>query len=273
MLKGTGGGSFPSPQPISYSILPTVASSMSRETTVEISAELLRTLHRIHRQLTDLRGQLERCPRQIKAGENFVAKAAADVDAVKTLQKKTKMAGDEKQLTLKTRENRVLELKVKLNSAASNKEFSLLKEQIAADEQANAVLSDEIFEVLENLDVLAGNLEEANAEELPVPDHSFDAAILTLILSVASDGAACMREAVRATRPGGRLLVFDKFLPPDTRPSFFRRTLNLLMRFFGTDINRSIEPMTAGLPVRVIANHSALLLGAYRTIVLQREGT
>lgn len=114
-------------------------------------------------------------------------------------------------------------------------------------------------------------LEEANAEDLPVPDHSFDAAILTLILSVASDGAACMREAARATRPGGRLLVFDKFLPPDTRPSFFRRTLNLLMRFFGTDINRSIEPMIAGLPVRVVTNHSALLRGAYRTIVLQRE--
>ncbi len=137
---------------------------MSRETTVEISAELLRTLHRIHRQLTDLRGQLERCPRQIKAGENFVAKAAADVDAVKAQQKKTKMAADDKQLTLKTRENRVFELKAKLNSAASNKEFSLLKEQIAADEQANSVLSDEIFEVLENLDVLAGNLKEANAE-------------------------------------------------------------------------------------------------------------
>jgi uncharacterized protein len=83
---------------------------------------------------------------------------------VKALQKKTKMLADEKQLTLKTRENRVLDLKVKLNSAASNKEFSLLKEQIAADEQANAVLADEIFEVLENLDVLASNLKEANAE-------------------------------------------------------------------------------------------------------------
>lgn len=164
MLDGVGGGSFPPPQPVSSSILPTVALFMSRESTVEISAELLRRLHRIHRQLTDLRGQLDRGPRQIKAGENFVAKAVAEVDAVKALQKKTKLAADEKQLTLKSRENRVLELKGKLNSAASNKEFSLLKEQIAADEQANAVLADEIFEVLENLDEIAERLRDTEAE-------------------------------------------------------------------------------------------------------------
>jgi hypothetical protein len=43
------------------------------------------------------------------------------------------------------------------------------------------------------------------------------------------------------------------------------------MRFFGTDINRSFQPVIAGLPVRVVANHSALLCGTYRTIVLERQ--
>ncbi len=137
---------------------------MSRDTSVEISAELLRSLHRIHRQLTDLRGQLARGPRQLKAGEGLVAAAAEAVESAKTLQKKQKMAADEKQLNLKQRENRVKELQGKLNIAGSNKEFNLLKEQIAADEQANEVLSDEIFEALEQLDVTAEQLAAAQAE-------------------------------------------------------------------------------------------------------------
>jgi ubiquinone/menaquinone biosynthesis C-methylase UbiE len=113
-------------------------------------------------------------------------------------------------------------------------------------------------------------LSQANAEELPFPDQSFDVAMLTLILSVAGDGPACMREAVRIVRPGGRLLVFDKFLPPDTNPSLLRRTLNILTRFFGTDINRSFETLSAGLPVRILSDRPALLRGTYRSIVLAR---
>jgi ubiquinone/menaquinone biosynthesis C-methylase UbiE len=113
-------------------------------------------------------------------------------------------------------------------------------------------------------------LEQANAEELPFPDHSFDVAVLTLILSVAADGAACLREACRVTRPGGRLLVLDKFLPAQSGSSIGRRALNLLTRSFGTDINRSFEPMLAGLPLRVDADQPVLFRGAYRAILLGR---
>ncbi len=54
--------------------------------------------------------------------------------------------------------------KAKLNTAASNREFSLLKEQIAADKQANSVLSDEILEALEQLDLLGEQIKQADQE-------------------------------------------------------------------------------------------------------------
>ncbi len=137
---------------------------MSRDTSIEFSTELLRKLHRIHRQRADLQSRLERGPRQIKAGEALIAKAAAEVTTVKEQIKKNKMTADEKQLTLKGRENRVAELNGKLNVAASNKEFSLIKDQIAADEKANEVLADEIFETLEKIDALNEQLKAAQQE-------------------------------------------------------------------------------------------------------------
>lgn len=118
------------------------------------SAELLRTLHRLHRQINDLKGQLERGPRQQKAGEAaVVACEKALSDANETL-KRARLAADEKQLQLKSREQRVADTQGKLNTASSNREYDALKEQIAADLQANEVLSDEIFESLEHLDEL-----------------------------------------------------------------------------------------------------------------------
>jgi len=127
------------------------------EPSIEISAELLQRLHRIYRQRTDVQGQIDRCPRQIQAGHTMVAGAKNALDESIAGIKRAKMSADQKQLQLKEREGRVLNLRGKLNEAASNREFDSFKEQIAADEQANSVLSDEILEALEQIDVLEAN--------------------------------------------------------------------------------------------------------------------
>jgi predicted nucleic acid-binding Zn-ribbon protein len=114
--------------------------------------ESLRTLHRIHGQLSDLRGRLERGPRQVKAAEANVKKCEADVTAAKDAYKQSKMAADEKQLQLRQREAKLKDFEARLFAAQSNKEYQLLKDQIAADKQANSVLADEILEALDRLD-------------------------------------------------------------------------------------------------------------------------
>ncbi len=126
--------------------------------------ELLRTLHRIQRQRSDLKSQLERGPRQIQAGERLYTQHRDAVEAAIEKLKNAKLAADEKQLQLKSREDRISQLEAKLNTAASNREYTLLKEQIAADRQANDVLSDEILEALERIDVLEEEREELQKE-------------------------------------------------------------------------------------------------------------
>ena len=66
-----------------------------------------------------------------------------------------------KQMQLDEREAKLVDLQNKLNTADSNKEYQLIKDRIAADEQANSVQSDEILEGLEKLDVLEADLEAA----------------------------------------------------------------------------------------------------------------
>jgi len=129
-----------------------------------VTAESLRELHRIHRQLADLRERLERGPRQIKAREINVSKLTIAQSEANEAVQKTRIAADQKQLELKASEGRIEDWKDKLNSCNSNKEYQTLLEQIAAAEMAGSVLADEILEALERIDQLG--IAATRAEEL-----------------------------------------------------------------------------------------------------------
>lgn len=137
---------------------------MAVDNKTRFESALMRRLHALHLQSTDLEGQLDRGPRQIKAGAGIVAECEEALENARQDVKKAIIGCDEKQLQLKSREDRIEELKAKLNTASSNREFDLLKEQIAADQQANSVQSDEILEGLERIDEL--NEAVAAAEKL-----------------------------------------------------------------------------------------------------------
>ena len=113
-------------------------------------------------------------------------------------------------------------------------------------------------------------LVEGDAQSMPFEDESFDVAILTLILSVVPDGASCLRETTRTLKPGGRVLVFDKFKIHGKQPSFGRRLLNVLTTLFGTDINRDFEEMLGQTGLAKERDEASLFHGAYRIILLRK---
>jgi predicted nucleic acid-binding Zn-ribbon protein len=133
--------------------------------------ETLRTLHRIHRQHSDLKDRLSRGPRQIHVAETSVKKCEADLVQAKDAYKHAKMASDDKQLQLKHREAKLLDVQAKLNMAQSNKEYQLLKDQMAADKQANSVLADEILEALDKIDQLQAAVKTAEANLAKTKDE------------------------------------------------------------------------------------------------------
>ena len=107
-----------------------------------VTDAIVRRLHEVLLQVADIRGQIERAPKQIKAAQNRAQQARDAVTACKETIKKNRMDADRKQLQQRQYEAKLYEWQGKL----------------AADTQANSVLSDEIFEILENLDNLQSQL-------------------------------------------------------------------------------------------------------------------
>ena len=131
---------------------------------MELDPELLRRLHRIQKQLEDLNDRIARGPRQMLACETDLKKAKQGLADAQETQKQTRLLADERQLLMGTREAKIAKMQTNLNTADSNKQFQLLKDQIAAEEQANEVLADEIFELLERIDTEAELINQAKKQ-------------------------------------------------------------------------------------------------------------
>ncbi|HVA49793.1 MAG TPA: phospholipase [Pirellulales bacterium] len=197
------------------------------------TAGVLRELHRIHRQLGDLRERLDRGPKQIKARQGSVTKLEAELAQAKAETKAARVGADQKQLLLKSGEAKIRDLKAKLNAASSNREYQALKDQIAADEMANSVLADEILEALEKIDGFAATIGEAEQnlakgrEELTKVEHQVREQHDRLIADV--------------QRLESELKTVEVGLPPDFRDAYQR-----VVKGKGSDAMAQVEGETCG---------------------------
>lgn len=117
-------------------------------------------LHQLLLELKKVQDQLARGPKQIKARKNRTATAEAELAAREAELKDLRAETDRKNLDLKSKESHLLELKRKLNGAASNREYEIISGQIDADLAAKAVLEDEVLEYLDRVDALQQDIEQ-----------------------------------------------------------------------------------------------------------------
>ncbi len=174
---------------------------------MNVSDSVARNLHQHLVQIAEMKTQIERGPRQIKAATLQVDAAKDALQKSKDLIKQKKMDADRKQLQLREREAKVHEWEGKMNAAKNNREFQAIREQIAADTQANSVLSDEILEILEEIDSL--QIESKGFDEklkLMEAEKSKTEALVAQKLSVLN---------VELQRVEGNLKTLEKDLTPE----------------------------------------------------------
>jgi ubiquinone/menaquinone biosynthesis C-methylase UbiE len=105
---------------------------------------------------------------------------------------------------------------------------------------------------------------------LPFPDAQFDHVVLHLIVAVVPQPSKCLSEAARVLKPGGTIILFDKFLKPK-KIALLRRTLNLLSRRFVTRMDVVFEEVLHEVPsLQVVSDVPLLAGGWFRGIVLRK---
>jgi ubiquinone/menaquinone biosynthesis C-methylase UbiE len=108
--------------------------------------------------------------------------------------------------------------------------------------------------------------------ELPFADGAFDHVVLHLIVAVVPEPQRCLSEATRVLKPGGTIILFDKFLHPRQHAPL-RRLFNCITRRFATRMDVVFEEVLRAAPeLEVVSDVPMLANGWFRGIVLRKSG-
>jgi len=103
---------------------------------------------------------------------------------------------------------------------------------------------------------------------LPFADAQFDCVVLHLITAVVPQPQLCLAEAARVLKPGGTILLFDKFLQPG-QIAPLRRLFNVFTRRLATRMDVVFEEVLSATPeLHVVSDTPALGGGWFRHIRL-----
>jgi predicted nucleic acid-binding Zn-ribbon protein len=123
------------------------------------TVDILRDLHRIHTQLTDLRGRLERCPQQLDAAQTRLVRVETAHEVKKASIQQLSRVSKEHELLLGEREARVETLQGKLKECSSNKEYQTLSDEIASIKETVSSISDDILQQYDIIDTEQSTLD------------------------------------------------------------------------------------------------------------------
>lgn len=105
---------------------------------------------------------------------------------------------------------------------------------------------------------------------LPFADAQFDHVVLHLITAVVPQPELCLSEAARVLKPGGTIILFDKFLQPQ-QSAWLRRALTPISCRIATRMDVVFEEVLSAVPeLEVVSDVPLMACGWFRGIVLRK---
>jgi len=116
-------------------------------------------------------------------------------------------------------------------------------------------------------------VEEMDAMDLRFPDNAFDKAVLHLILAVVPDPVRTLLEAERVTKPGGHLVVLDKFWNRAHRAPLPLRLANAILGGYVTAVNRNFHKIVDQTSLEIVQEIPMGFGGFYYAYLLRKSAS
>jgi predicted nucleic acid-binding Zn-ribbon protein len=173
----------------------------------------LRELHRLHRHARDLKTEIERGPRVLKAHQQKLAKQEADAHDAHEAVKRLKMSVHEKEVSLKATHQQLVKFQKQLDEA-TGKVYDLKLVEIAHAKDAGLKLEDEI---------LAGITEtEERTAQIPVLEQALEQARRDHAKFEEEAKARLARLTEELAQTQAAVKAAEAQLPPAMMPSYNR---------------------------------------------------
>lgn len=113
-------------------------------------------------------------------------------------------------------------------------------------------------------------LERMDARKLRFPDGHFDKVLAPYVISVVPDPASVMAEMTRVCRPGGRVLVVNKFQSGFPPLAALERSLTPLSTWIGFRMDLPVEAVTSTPGLTLLRWSRVNLLGLWTLLEFER---
>lgn len=117
---------------------------------------------------------------------------------------------------------------------------------------------------------LNGVAKVMDGHQLEFENATFDSVILHLILAVIPDPVACIKEVERVIKPGGKITIYDKFIPDEAKPSLIRRFGNLFTNMIATDITRKLSDILKHTDLKLTKTINGGFKGFFKIYVVEK---
>ncbi len=117
---------------------------------------------------------------------------------------------------------------------------------------------------------LTMHLDVGDVMQLPYKDNQFDVVLMNLILAVVPNPSTALKEACRVVKPGGKILIMDKFIRAE-QSALLLRFINIFIKHIATRTDVIFEELIKTVPQLHITNDKpALFNGWFRLIDLEK---